>query len=79
MENANNKCCHDDVKLLKLQSDQQQTYFDFQCQSPAAPAQEFDLIHPGLIISGDEPSVSNHSPPGDTSPSLCILHCVFRL
>lgn len=79
MENAKNKCCHDEVKFLKLQSDQQQVSHDYQCQPPAAPEQEFDTPGPLLLISANTGSFSNHSPPEPGDPSLCVLNCVFRL
>ncbi len=80
MVNAKNSCCKDELKLVKLQDSHKQVSFDFLVQAPAIATTHF----PGPIAMSNLPlqdrySYLNHSPPNIALPSLCILHCNFRV
>ncbi|MEO5685101.1 MAG: hypothetical protein ABIQ88_20825 [Chitinophagaceae bacterium] len=82
MQNAKNKCCHDEVKFIKLQDVHKQVSVDYQLTPPVATAQEFNLINPSFDfnnIAADE--VCNNSPPDDDAdtPSIFLLNSVFRI
>ena len=81
MENGKSKCCHDEVKFLKLQDVHKQVSTDYQFTPPVAAAQEFNLIDPVLRFDSCGPAVSNNSPPNDDAgqPSIFILNGVFRI
>jgi hypothetical protein len=82
MQNAKNKCCHDEVKIIKLQDLHKQVTADYQLQAPVILQQEFNFINPVLHFNTDAAGVSNHSPPDDDDagqPSLFILNSVFRI
>src|SRR5258706_13640871 len=66
MQNAKNKCCHDEVKFIKLQQDaHKQVTTDYQVTPPAAIEQEFNLIDPFLHFNSEVKGISNNSPPDD--------------
>jgi hypothetical protein len=82
MQNAKNKCCHDDVKIIKLQDVHNQATSDFQVLPGRAIEKEFNWINPLLQLSGrDATGVCNNSPPDDDIElrSLFLLHGVFRI
>jgi hypothetical protein len=81
MQNAKNKCCHDDVKIIKLQDAHKQVTADYQLQAPPLLQQDFNFIDPILLYNTDASEVCNNSPPDDDEgqPSLFILHSVFRI
>jgi len=81
MQNAKNKCCHDEVKFIKLQDVHQQVTADYSITAPAPVSQEFDLISTSLNTVADSASACNHSPPDDEDgqPSLFVLYSVFRI
>jgi hypothetical protein len=79
MQKGATKCCHDEIKVIKVQDSHKQVTNDFQCQPPAAPEQEYNLINPAHHFYSDATPVSNHSPPTAGPTPLCIFNCVFRL
>lgn len=80
MEKGKSKCCHDEIKFIKVQDSHKQTTNDFQCQPPAAPEHEYNFINPAFHFYGDIITpMPEHSPPGKDAASLSVLHCVFRL
>jgi hypothetical protein len=81
MQNAKNKCCHDEVKFIKLQDVHKQVNADYTITAPQATCKEFNLINTSLNTSVDSVSINNHSPPDDDDgqPSLLILHHIFRI
>jgi hypothetical protein len=81
MQNAKNKCCHDEVKFIKLQDVHKQVNIDYQLTPPAVEEQEYNLISPLLHFSNDAPIVFNNSPPDDDTgqPSIFLLNGVFRI
>ena len=81
MQNAKNKCCHDEVKFIKLQDVHKQATADYTIAPPPAIEQEFNLINTSLFSAEDIVPACNNSPPGvdDEQLSLFILHGVFRI
>jgi len=81
MQNGKNKCCHDEVKFLKLQDAHKQVTADYQVTPPAAIEHEFNLIDPLLHFNSNATGVSNNSPPEDDAgqPPIFLLNCVFRI
>ena len=82
MQNGKSKCCHDEVKLVKLQDEHQQVASGFQCAAPLATTQEFNCIEPRISFSA-APIASGYTPPDDDQDTgdlpLFILHGVFRI
>ncbi len=77
---ANEGCCYDDVKVIKLQDSQQL----FTAQVDIAKVEALLLVHQpsfNLHMTGQKSSLSqnNHSPPVIGDISLSILNCVFRI
>jgi len=81
MENAKNKCCHDEVKFIKLQDVHKQATTEYQFASPAALPQTFNCIDPLLRFNTGAAEICDNSPPGDDSsqPPIFLLHGVFRI
>ena len=81
MENAKNKCCHDDVKIIKLQDVHQQATAGFLVQPPPAVEKEFNWIDPLLQFTNTAVCYCNNSPPDEEplGPSLFLLHGVIRI
>lgn len=82
MENNKGKCCHDEVRLIKLQDDHKQVTSDYQITPPAAFPQTFNCIEPTLLFNApSEEEVCNNSPPDDdtSQPLIFLLHGVFRI
>lgn len=72
-------CCHDEVKFVKLQNDQQASYalFNFDTPSVILTTPEF-IISEGLISGQKASPVNNHSPPLNKQDTY-LLNCVFRI
>lgn len=81
MKNGKNKCCHDEVKFIKLQDAHKQVTADFEIHAPAATTQEFNLINAGQPLCCQAPSPASHSPPEDDIEQLplFIRYGVFRI
>ena len=74
-----NGCCHDEVKIIKLQDDQQSASLHYQFISPEALAVNFPLfVNEPLIVAGEKFSVNNHSPPLSKQDTY-LQNCVFRI
>lgn len=73
-----NNCCHDVVKVIKIQDDQLANGLDFQFAfvQTAEPKPEIPDV---LFLNTSNPQyISSHSPPGQ-QPDTYLLHCVFRI
>ncbi len=82
MQNAKNKCCHDEVKFIKLQDVHKQVSADYNVTAPASVSREFDLINNSLWAVTDSVAASGNSPPeyyDDGQPSLFILYHLLRI
>lgn len=79
MQKGNGKCCHDEVKFIKVQDSHKQVTTDFQCQPPAAPEHEYNLINPVFHFYSEATPVPTHAPPDEGLTPLYSLNSVFRL
>jgi hypothetical protein len=80
MQNGKNKCCHDEIKFLKLQDVHQQVSADFFVPPPAVIEQAFNLIAVPELDAVTVVTPASHSPPPHTGQTpLFILHGVFRI
>lgn len=74
-------CCHDEVKFIKLQDDQNkasQVVFDFTCiQSIAITPSPF--IAASFYNADETKHHADHSPPLLHQQNLQIKNCVFRI
>jgi hypothetical protein len=74
-----NGCCHDEVKIIKLQDDQQVSNIHFQFSSFIALA---DIVQPDfteqLFCGISYSSGNNHSPPLNKQDTY-LVNCVFRI
>jgi len=80
MHTGDRGCCHDEVKVVKLQDDHQTSQFSV----------DFKNIYPGITptseflsaISIDQDIAlhkTDHSPPLLSQQDIYIQHCVFRI
>jgi len=81
MQNAKNKCCHDEVKFVKLQDVHQQVTADYTFPAPAAIIQEYNLLHAPNVTCTEIIDTRINAPPDDDDgqPSLLIFHNIFRI
>jgi hypothetical protein len=81
MQNAKNKCCHDDIKFIKLQDVHKQATADYTIAPLPSVSQEFNLINTSLYSFVDSAATHNNSPPDDDDgqPSLYIFNGIFRI
>ena len=81
MTNGKNKCCHDEVKFIKLQDAHKQVTADFEVAAPAATVSEFNLINASQLSSCQPSAPANHSPPDDDIEQipLFVRYSVFRI
>lgn len=74
-----NGCCNDEVKIFKIQDDQQVTTHDFKFDSPVAIMAQFSPVNNELlIISYNKVSFNDHSPPLSKQDTY-LQNCVFRI
>lgn len=73
-------CCHDEVKVVKLQTDHNKAQFIHSIQAP-----EIALAVPSVFIVADILTVDktqhflNHSPPLLSRQDTYLQNCVFRI
>jgi hypothetical protein len=81
MQNAKNKCCHDEVKFVKLQDVHQQVTADYTLPAPAAIIQEYNLLNASVATCTNTIDTPANAPPDDDDgqPSLLIFHSIFRI
>ena len=72
-------CCHDEVKLIKIQDDQQTAAFSFSFTPPDAAVDNTSFFT-GQIIKSESKSFSltDHSPPLSKQDTY-LINCVFRI
>lgn len=76
---SSNGCCHDQVKIFKIQDDQQITNHEFKFNSPVAIIAQLPPVNNELLITSDNKiSFNNHSPPSSKQDTY-LQNCVFRI
>ncbi len=74
-----NACCNDEVKIFKIQDDQQSSAINFKFSSVDAAIAilpVFDNIN--FVNSAHQPFLKNHSPPLSKQDTY-LQNCVFRI
>ncbi len=73
-------CCHDEHKFYKLKDSHKSVSNEISFTAGEIALLSNEEVYDWQIpAAADLPSVNNHSPPGYTAPSACIMNCVFRL
>jgi hypothetical protein len=75
-----NGCCHDDLKVIKLNEDHLFSQFNFELKSPEVSTIQYSNLFADLNIEkvlGKD--YQNHSPPLLSGQDICIQNCVFRI
>jgi len=74
-----NGCCHDVVKVIKIQDDQLVSSFNLKFTAPETPAVIYPLLNETLLAnSWNNFLFSNHSPPLNKQDTY-LVNCVFRI
>jgi hypothetical protein len=74
-----NECCKDEIKIFKIQDDQQTSAISFKFSAPDAVITELPIWNEGsLINSTPELFLNNHSPPLSKQDTY-LQNCVFRI
>ena len=74
-----NECCKDEVKIFKIQDDQQTSAINFKFNSPNAVVADFPLRNEIVLIrSTPELYLQTHSPPLSKQDTY-LQNCVFRI
>lgn len=73
-------CCTDEHKFYKLEDSHKNVFNDIDFTVTADIAVVTHSLYNWQTPTANVPaSIHNNSPPGSAKPSLCVLHCVFRL
>jgi len=78
MHTGNMGCCNDDVKIFKIQDDQQTAVIQFTFAAPDAIIESFPAWIENPASSVHEIFAINHSPPLSKQDTY-LLNCVFRI
>ena len=78
MHTGNMGCCNDEVKIFKIQDDQQTTATDFKFAAPEMIVEPFPVWSETPVISTHELFANNHSPPL-SKQDIYLQNCVFRI
>jgi hypothetical protein len=74
-----NECCKDEIKIFKIQDDQQTSAISFKFSAPDAVITELPIWNEvSLINSTPELFLNNHSPPLSKQDTY-LQNCVFRI
>lgn len=74
-----NGCCHDEIKIIKLQDDQKVSQLNFEFISFAKIAEKHSFDFSEVIKSSSAfSSLNNHSPPINKQDTY-LVNCVFRI
>jgi len=73
-------CCHDEFKFYKISDSHKTVSNDIDLTVPSvAVINDHTLYNWQMPGNAALTAVNNHSPPGYTEPSACIMNCVFRI
>jgi hypothetical protein len=81
MENGKNKCCKDEVKVVKLQDVHKQVSLDYQIDVPVAilPYHTWQYAYYAPVTSDRNYTYNSHAPPLISNVSMMVLNSVFRI
>ena len=75
-----NGCCHDDLKVIKLNEDHLFSQFNFELKSPEVTTIEYSNLFAEVNLEKAlVKDYQNHSPPLLSGQDICIQNCVFRI
>jgi len=73
-------CCHDEFKFYKISDSHKTVSNDIDLSASSfAVVTDYNIYNWQMPDNTAIAAVNNHSPPGNTAPSACIMNCVFRL
>ena len=76
---ALNGCCHDEIKVIKIQDDQQVFAIGFRFTPQAGIAENVSFYISDILFGSNKDfTLSNHSPPLDKQ-DVYLVNCVFRI
>jgi hypothetical protein len=78
MHSDNMSCCNDEVKIFKIQDDQQTAAINFKFAAPEMIVEPFPVFNEVPVISTHQVFVNNHSPPLSKQDTY-LQNCVFRI
>ena len=80
MKDTKTGCCHDEHKFYKLNDSHKTASNDINFAADEIVLAGGQVVYDWqLPVSVSLAAINNHSPPGSTEPSACIMNCVFRL
>lgn len=80
MEKGANKCCKDELKLIKLQDSYKLDSAGFRLSiDELVIIKNHHLANSSLINQVSSQDYNNHSPPRYPAVPLCIMNCIFRI
>jgi hypothetical protein len=80
MKEKKGGCCSDEQQFYKLNDSHKNVSNDLSFEMPVAIiSSSFKTYQWAPAVAVVASTTHNNSPPPDTGPSACILHCVFRL
>jgi hypothetical protein len=78
MHTDNMGCCNDQVKIFKIQDDQQTAAINFKFAAPDMIIEAFPVFNQTPVISTHQVFANNHSPPLSKQDTY-LQNCVFRI
>jgi hypothetical protein len=80
MSSKKNKCCHDDVKVVKVQQDVTGAkYAVYTFSVPALPVSFASVYLAPVAIPAERPAAPAHGPPLINRQDTYLRNCVFRI
>ncbi len=80
LKKQGNNCCHDQVKLVKLQADQQKASFSFRLSSLEKMLVKTEVFNFSLSCDHLLTNINvAHSPPFASRQDTYLRNCVFRI
>jgi len=80
MHTGTRGCCHDEVKIIKLQDDHQTSSFSFAFKDAHIAVLTLPGFLPPVSLKDDiDLAKADHSPPLLSQPDIYLQNCVFRI
>lgn len=78
-QNADNGCCRDEHKLIKIQDDQKANYLSFEISKPVISEPVVFDHSASYSIEDKELLPQSNAPPRSCNIPIHIINCVFRV